>query len=56
MLFCLAICFRISYTQMFEGYSNEYMPLLANKLTKMFSINPNIFFRKEVNVEKWAGA
>jgi len=46
MLFYLAICFRISYTQMFEGFSNEYAPLVANKLTKMFSIYPDIFFWK----------
>jgi hypothetical protein len=41
---------------MFEGFSNEYAPLVANKLTKMFSIYPDIFFGKEVNVKLLAGA
>ena len=53
--FTLQFVFGYLIRKCLRASPSKYVPLLANMLTKMFSIDPNIFFRKEVNVNKLAG-
>ena len=53
--FTLQFVFGYLIRKCLRASPSKYVPLLANMLTKMFSIDPNIFFRKEVNVKNWPG-